>query len=91
MSLFQNEKKPNGGAPPKLPETALAPEEKAARSPRKVFIVGSPSGTAIAPSIIEFSSRADAEKYLNTDPNAPKDFRVFVGTEVLRKQKISLR
>ena len=94
MSQIQNEKKPtnNGGTPPKPPtSTTSEASTRAPRVARKVFIVASPSGTAITPNIIEFASRAEAEKFLNSDPAAPKDFRVFVGTEVLRKQKISLR
>jgi hypothetical protein len=62
---------------------AAPAEEKEKRGSRKVFIV--------VGDVHAFKSAAEAEKFLNTDPAAPRDFTVIKGTAVEQKQRVSLR
>lgn len=39
----------------------------------------------------EFKNAAEAEKFLNKDPSAPKEFVVIKGKKVEKKAKVSLR
>ncbi len=69
-----------GAAP--TTRTNGTPEEKT-RISRKVYICTG--------DVREFKNAAEAEKFLNTDPNAPKEFAVIKGTKIEKKQKVSLR
>ena len=57
------------------------PKEK--RAGRKVYVV--------VGDVRAFKSVVDAEKFLNTDPTAPRDFTVIRGMAVEKKQRVSLR
>ena len=79
-------KSTNGAAakPPTIAgAVASVAEEKEKRASRKVYIV--------VGGVKEFKSAVEAEKYLNTDPAAPRDFTVIKGTAVEQKQRVSLR
>ncbi len=58
-------------------------EEKEKRASRKVYVVEG--------GVRAFKSAVEAEKYLNTDPAAPRDFTVIKGLAVEQKQRVSLR
>lgn len=65
------------------PEQRAEAEAEAAKKSRKVYIV---VGT-----VLEFGNAAAAEKFLNQDASAPKDFTVIKGSKIEKKQKTSLR
>lgn len=93
----QKDDKKHNGAPAPAKTEAAKPEAKTEaakpaektegeapkRESRKVYIV--------VGEIREFKNAAEAEKFLNTDPTAPKDFAVIKGLKVEKKQKVSLR
>ena len=62
---------------------AKTDDAEAKRTARKVYIVTG--------DIREFKNAAEAEKFLNADPSAPKEFTVIKGLKVEKKQKVSLR
>jgi hypothetical protein len=71
----------NGKPTPAATPSAEAPKRKAA--PRKVYIcVGD---------VKELESITEAEKYLNGDPAAPREFTVIKGLRIDKKQRVSLR
>jgi hypothetical protein len=83
-----------GSTPPPPPAVAASDKtsdkaqvevdgEKKNRVSRRVYIVEG--------AIREFKNAAEAEKFLNTDAAAPKEFAVIKGIRVEKKQKVSLR
>jgi hypothetical protein len=58
-------------------------EETTKRTPKKIYVV--------AGSIYEFANAREAEKFLNTDNRAPRDYTVIKGNAVEQKKKVSLR
>ena len=88
QTQVKDQKVANGTVATKPPaassEPPVAPaEEKEKRASRKVYIV--------VGGVKEFKSAAEAEKYLNSDPAAPRDFTVIKGPAVEQKQRVSLR
>lgn len=67
-----------------LPDTSETAEEEEKKERQKVYI--------IVGQVREFKNPAEAEKFLNKDPAAPKgDYVVIKGKQVVRKAKVSLR
>ncbi len=64
-------------------EGASADGDAKTRVSRKVYIVTG--------DIREFKNAAEAERFLNADENAPREFAVIKGLRVEKKQKVSLR
>lgn len=62
---------------------------KGPRTERKVYVIYLATGGGSI-NIVDFKSRSEAEKFLN-GVDAPREFDVFVGQRIERKQRVSLR
>lgn len=79
-------------------EKFLTDEEanKSTREPRKMFIIYAASPDPSSPVVLvvkEFKNKAEAAKFINDDPEAPKpgSYRTFYGMEIVQKTRISFR
>ena len=80
--------KPTDNRPPATQLGAQDDKKKAPRVAKQVFVIYAPVMVALdvtaTPVIKEFKNRAEAEKWLNTDATAPKDFTVIIGNKLER-------
>lgn len=73
----------DAAAPAATDAAAPAATDAEPKERQRVYIVGG--------QVHEFKNASEAEKFLNKDPAAPKDFVVIKGKKVEKKAKVSLR